>query len=80
VDALETTSEWTQLLATIAPSSLLDEFSHDEARTRKLSLSAADLHIDYSKQLVNDEVMDRLVSWRERDKLVRHLNTWLRAI
>ena len=62
MDALETTSEWTQLLATIAPSSLLDEFSHDEARTRKLSLSAADLHIDYSKQLVNDEVMDRLVS------------------
>lgn len=62
MDALETTSEWTQLLATIAPSSLLDEFSRDEARTRKLSLSAADLHIDYSKQLVNDEVMDRLVS------------------
>jgi glucose-6-phosphate isomerase len=62
VDALETTSEWTQLLATIAPSSLLDEFSRDEARTRKLSLSAVDLYIDYSKQLVNDEVMDRLVS------------------
>ena len=62
MDALETTSEWTQLLATIAPSSLLDEFSRDEARTRKLSLSAVDLHIDYSKQLVNDEVMDRLVS------------------
>jgi glucose-6-phosphate isomerase len=62
VDALETTSEWTQLLATTAPSSLLDEFSRDEARTHKMSLSAVGLHIDYSKQLVNDEVMDRLIS------------------
>ena len=62
MDALETTSEWTQLLATTAPSSLLDEFSRDEARTHKMSLSAVGLHIDYSKQLVNDEVMDRLIS------------------
>jgi len=62
VDALETTSEWTQLLATTAPSSLLDEFSRDEARTHKMSLSAVGLHIDYSKQLVNDDVMDRLIS------------------
>jgi len=62
VDALETTSEWTQLLATTAPSSLLDEFSRDEARTHKMWLSAVGLHIDYSKQLVNDEVMDRLIS------------------
>jgi glucose-6-phosphate isomerase len=62
VDALETNSEWTQLLATMPPSSLQHEFSRDDARARKLSLSAVGLHIDYSKQLVNDEVMDRLVS------------------
>ena len=62
MDALETTSEWTQLLAMMPPSSLQHEFSRDDARASKLSLSAVGLHIDYSKQLVNDEIMDRLVS------------------
>ena len=61
---ISTTDQWAALgecLEEIGSTSLRELFEADPDRGRRLTVTAGDLHIDYSKNLVTDSVLDALV-------------------
>jgi glucose-6-phosphate isomerase len=52
---------WQRLLATPAPAPLRSLFATDPGRAERYSVQAGDLHIDWSKHLVDDTVVDALM-------------------
>ena len=61
---ISTTDQWAALgecLDEIGSTSLRELFEADPDRGRRLTVTAGDLHIDYSKNLVTDSVLDALV-------------------
>ena len=60
---ISTTAQWTaveDLLPSIGEVSLREMFADDPERGRRLSVTAGDLHIDLSKNLVTDEILTAL--------------------
>ena len=60
---ISTTDQWTaveELVAPIGEVSLRELFAEDPERGRRLSITAGDLHIDLSKNLVTDEILTAL--------------------
>ena len=55
-----TTQEWTALLAAKRPAHLRELFETDSQRAERYVISAGDLRIDYSKHLVDDQVLAAL--------------------
>jgi glucose-6-phosphate isomerase len=53
---------WQRLLATPAPVPLRSLFTTDPGRAERYSVQAGDLHIDWSKHLVDDTVVDALMA------------------
>jgi glucose-6-phosphate isomerase len=53
---------WQRLLATPAPVPLRSLFTTDPGRAERYSVQAGDLHIDWSKNLVDDTVVDALMT------------------
>jgi glucose-6-phosphate isomerase len=51
---------WQQLTTTKAPGHLRQLFADDPSRAQRYLLTAGDLRVDYSKNLIDDQVMDRL--------------------
>ena len=61
---ISTTRQWTaieELVPAIGEVSLRELFDADPERGRRMSVTAGDLHVDLSKNLVTDEVMAALV-------------------
>src|SRR6478735_2716509 len=56
------TPEWAALLAVPQPAELRDLFNADPGRADRYLLQAADLRIDFSKNLIDDAVLDALVA------------------
>jgi len=56
------TPEWAALLAVPQPAELRDLFNADPGRAHRYLLQAADLRIDFSKNLIDDAVLDALVA------------------
>ena len=57
---IATTPAWAHMIGTPAPAHLRELFAADPGRARRYSLSAVDLHIDFSKNLIDDDVMAAL--------------------
>jgi glucose-6-phosphate isomerase len=62
---ITTTPAWGALLATPPPAHLRDLFTGDPGRARRYRLQAGDLLVDYSKNLVDDPVLDALLTVAE---------------
>src|SRR6185436_6563430 len=56
------TPEWAALLAAPQPAHLRDLFDADPGRAERYLLQAADLRIDFSKNLIDDAILDALVA------------------
>ena len=61
MDALETLPEWLQILACPLPQSLRAEFANNPDRASQMTIRAGDLRIDYSKQMIDDRAIARLL-------------------
>ncbi|MFT3855772.1 MAG: glucose-6-phosphate isomerase [Ilumatobacteraceae bacterium] len=59
---ITTTDEWSALLATPRPAPLRELFADDPGRASRYLLTAGDLRVDWSKNLVDDTVVDALVA------------------
>ncbi len=57
-----TTVEWSALLATTRPAHLRELFDTDSERAERYVITAGDLRIDYSKHLIDDQVLAALQS------------------
>src|SRR5262249_31290389 len=57
---------------TVAKTPLRQRFAEDPERFRKFSLSATDLLYDYSKNLVDEEAMRRLLNVAETAEIEKH--------
>ncbi len=57
---ITTTAEWAALLATERPAHLRQVFQSDSQRAERYVLTAGDLRIDYSKHLIDDQVLAAL--------------------
>ena len=57
---ITTTPEWTALLAAERPGQLRALFRNDSERAARYVVTAGDLRIDYSKQLIDDQVLAAL--------------------
>ncbi len=55
-----TTAEWSALLATKRPAHLRELFDSDSQRAERYVITAGDLRIDYSKHLIDDQVLAAL--------------------
>jgi glucose-6-phosphate isomerase len=62
VERLTGRPEWSLLTASRSPQTLAEMFATDPGRAQRFSLTAGDLLVDYSKQLVNDQTMAALVA------------------
>ena len=61
MDALETLPEWSQIMECLPPQSLQGEFANNVHRASQMTVRAGDLRIDYSKQLIDDIAIARLL-------------------
>ena len=69
------TDAWTKLQSQadlVDNLSIVSLFESDSARASKFSLSAGELFLDYSKNLVNDEIWQRLLNLAEQSPLQSH--------
>jgi glucose-6-phosphate isomerase len=62
---ITTTPEWATLLATPRPPALRELFATDPGRAGRYVLTAGDLRIDYSKNLIDDEVVAAMLGVAE---------------
>ena len=67
---ITTTAAWQQLLATPRPGPLRELFAADPERARRCTTDAVDLHVDWSKNLVDEAVMDALLAVVDASGLV----------
>ena len=65
MEALERTSEWKRLLASEIPASLKREFASDPDRASKMTAKTGDLVVDFSKQLIDEKIIERLLDMAE---------------
>ena len=61
MDALETLPEWLQIIACPLPKSLRAEFANNPDRASQMTIRAGDLRIDYSKQMIDEGAIARLL-------------------
>ena len=76
------TSEWQALVAhanKIRASHLRDLFAADPQRGTRLTAQMGDLYVDYSKNLVTDEVLTALVALAERAGLRERIDAMFRG-
>lgn len=69
---ISTTNQWTaveELVSSIGDVSLRELFADDPDRGRRMSITAGDLHIDLSKNLVTDEILRALIDLTETARL-----------
>lgn len=69
------TNEWSALKDTaksITSTTLRDLFADDQDRAKKLSFSVADLHVDLSKNLINDDTLGALIALAKKANLEDH--------
>ncbi|QRQ65100.1 glucose-6-phosphate isomerase [Corynebacterium kroppenstedtii] len=69
------TNEWSALKDTaksITSTTLRDLFANDQDRAKKLSFSVADLHVDLSKNLINDDTLGALIALAKKANLEDH--------
>ncbi len=59
---ITTTPAWSALQSVARPAHLRTLFADDPQRSARYRLQAADLLIDYSKQLIDDDVVRRLLA------------------
>ncbi len=59
---LSETPQWQQLVSVAMPASLRELFATDPRRAERFTLEAGDLRVDYSKNLVDDAVMEALMA------------------
>ena len=62
---ISTTPEWLALLATPRPAHLRTLFDTDPRRSERYLAVAGDLRVDYSKHLIDDDVIERLLAVAE---------------
>ena len=62
----------TDLSKTVYEKSILEHFTDNPLRTSQYSISLNGLHVDYSKHLVSDEILDALNSLAEKSPLSPH--------
>lgn len=69
------TDEWSALknnAKSITSTNLRDLFTHDQDRAKKLSFSVADLQVDLSKNLINDDTLGALIALAKKANLEDH--------
>ncbi|WP_296104135.1 glucose-6-phosphate isomerase [uncultured Corynebacterium sp.] len=69
------TEEWSALkdnAKTITSTTLRDLFANNQDRAKNLSFSVADLHIDLSKNLINDDTLAALIALAKKANLEDH--------
>lgn len=69
------TDEWSALkdnAKSIESATLRDLFANDQDRAKKLSFSVADLHVDLSKNLINDDTLKALIALAKKADLEDH--------
>ncbi|MBY0790675.1 glucose-6-phosphate isomerase [Corynebacterium pseudokroppenstedtii] len=69
------TDEWSALkdnAKSIESTTLRDLFANDQDRAKKLSFSVADLHVDLSKNLINDDTLKALIALAKKADLEDH--------
>lgn len=69
------TDEWSALkdnAKSIESTTLRDLFADDEDRAKNLSFSVADLHVDLSKNLINDDTLKALIALAKKADLEDH--------
>ena len=59
---ITTTPAWSALQSTDRPAHLRTLFADDPKRATRYNLQAGDLQVDYSKNLIDDDVMRRLLA------------------
>ncbi len=73
------TAAWQQLLATRRPSQLRELFSEDPGRAGRFTTEAVDLHVDWSKNLVDQAVVDALLAVVEASGMVERREAMFRG-
>ena len=76
---ITTTSAWSALLDTPRPASLRVLFADDPDRAQRYVTQAADLRIDWSKHLVDDVVLSRLVDVARAAGVEQHRDAMFRG-
>ena len=76
---ITTTSSWASLLATPRPSNLRVLFADDPDRAQRFTTQVADLRVDWSKHLVDDTVMARLVDVARTAGVEQHRDAMFRG-
>lgn len=69
------TDEWSALkdnAKSIESTTLRDLFADDQDRAKNLSFSVADLHVDLSKNLINDDTLKALIALAKKANLEDH--------
>ena len=69
------TDEWSALkdnAKSIESTTLRDLFANDQDRAKTLSFSVADLHVDLSKNLINDDTLKALIALAKKADLEDH--------
>ncbi|ACR17245.1 glucose-6-phosphate isomerase [Corynebacterium kroppenstedtii] len=69
------TDEWSALkdnAKSIESTTLRDLFANDQDRAKNLSFSVADLHVDLSKNLINDDTLTALIALAKKADLEDH--------
>ena len=69
------TDEWSELkdnAKSIESTTLRDLFADDQDRAKNLNFSVADLHVDLSKNLINDDTLKALIALAKKADLEDH--------